>query len=169
MKGRVPILALFAAAAFVSPLKAATEIVVAAQETEAEVTPRHARVRLISLPSLTFQLRAAINCKGEAVSVTLSVADTFATRGHDELEDQRATEASLTVPARQLALAASSRFCVKDQDDTENEMLIPGFATAHASLQCQDDSGTTVHYASAPLTVRLSCALDAVESASDQD
>ena len=167
MTGRVPILALFAATTVVSPVIADSEIVVAAQETGAEVTPQHAQVRLIKLPSLTFQLRAAIHCEGEPVSVTLSVADTFSTRDRDQLAGQRATEASLTVPARQLAMAASSRFCIEDDHDSEDELLIPGFATAHASLQCETETGVTVHYASAPLSVRLSCARD--PSASDQD
>ncbi len=167
MTGRVPILALFAATTVVSPVIADSEIVVAAQETGAEVTPRHAQERLIKLPSFTFQLRAAIHCKGEPVSVTLSVADTFLTQDRDQLAGQRAAEASLTVPARQLAMAASNRFCVEDNHDTEDELFIPGFATVHASLQCETETGVTVHYANAPLSVRLSCARD--PSASDQD
>lgn len=167
MTSRVPILALFAATTVVSPVIADSEIVVAAQETGAEVTPRHTEVRLITLPSLTFQLRAAIHCKGEPVSVTLSVADTFSTQDRDQLAGQRAAEASLTVPARQLPMAASSRFCVEDDHDSEDELLIPGFATAHASLRCENETGVTVHYASAPLSVRLSCARN--PSASDQE
>lgn len=161
--GRVPILALIAAATLVSPAIADSEIVVAAQETGADVTPLSARMRLVSLPPLTFQLRAAIRCDGVPISVTLSIADTFATQGREQLEGLRATEASLTVPAQQLALAANSHFCIKDDDETGDEMLIPGFATAHASLQCENDSGVTVHYASAPLKVRLSCARELIE------
>lgn len=167
MTGRVPILALIAGTTVVSPVIADSEIVVAAQEAEAEVTLRQAPVRLINLPSLTFQVRAAIHCKGEPISVTLSVADTFSTQDRDQLAGQRATEASLTVPARQLAIAASSRFCVEDNPDSEDELLMPGFATVHASLQCENETGVTVRYASAPLSVRLSCARESDESASE--
>lgn len=167
MTGRVPILALIAAATVYSSAFADSEIVVAARKAEAEVTPRRASVRLINLPSLTFELRAAIHCKGEPVSVTLSVADTFETRDRDQMAGQRAAEASLVVPARQLALAASSRFCIEDDPDTDDELLIPGFATVHASLQCESETGLTVRYASAPLSVRLRCARDPVEGAED--
>lgn len=169
MTGRLPILALFAAATVVSPAIADSEIVVAALESTAEVTPGHARLRLIDLPPLTIHLRAAIHCKGEPISATLSVADTVSTQDREQLAGQRATEASLIVPAPQLAMAANSRFCVEGVHDTEDELLIPGFATAHASLQCEHETGVTVHYASAPISLRLTCARDPVESASDQE
>ena len=159
---RVHILALFAVATLVSPANVVgennSEIVVAALESVADVTPRDASLRLVNLPPLTFQLRAAVRCKGEPVSVTLSIADTFVTHSREQLEGLRAAEASLTVPAHQLTLAASNRFCIKDDDETGDDMLIPGFATAHASLQCESESGVTVHFASAPLKVRLNCA-----------
>jgi len=160
---KVHILALFAAVTLVSPVIADNEIIVAAQETEVVVKPRRARIRLINLPPLTFQLRAATRCKGSPSSVTVSVADTFQTLGREQLEEQGAAEVSLTVPGRQLTLAASSRFCIKDDEETRSDMLIPGFATAHASLQCESDAGVTVHYASAPLNLSLRCALDPVE------
>lgn len=132
-------------------------VVVAARETAAVVTPRAAELRLVNLPALEFALRAAIRCKGERVSLTLSIADTYTTLDAEILGDQRAAEATLTVPARQLALAASSRFCLADDDESTDELLVPGFATAHASLQCLHEEQRAVHYASAPLQVRLRC------------
>lgn len=156
-----PILAPFVAglAAFTvaTPAAASGDIVVAAQETTAVVAPSAARIKLVNLPSLKFGLRAAFRCTGEPVSVTFSIADTFATLHHDELAGLRAAEATLTVPPRQLALAASSRFCQADDPDTADELLVPGLVTAHASLRCSDDDGDSVHFASAPLQVRLTC------------
>jgi len=163
------ILALFVLAAAVSPAIADNTIVVAAQEVEATVTPRPDHARVINLPPLTFQLRAAIRCSGKPVSVTLSVADTFVTAGRDELEGQRATEASLTVPPRQLTMASSRLFCTESEDESEDELFAAGFATAHASLQCETETGLSVLYASAPLNVRLSCARLPVDSELDQD
>lgn len=165
---KVHILALFAAVTLVSPViaysEADNEIVVTAKEAEAVVKPRLAQTPLIDLPPLTFHLRAAILCTGSPTSVTVSVADTFQTLNHEQLEGQRAAEATLTVPGRQLKLAASRHFCIKDDEETGDEILIPGFATAHASLQCESDAGVTVHYASAPLSLSLRCALDSGES-----
>jgi hypothetical protein len=156
-----PILALFAAtlSALFAPVPAAAggDIVVAAQETTAVVTPRPARMKLVNLPALEFALRAAFKCKGEPVSLTLSISDTHTTLPQERLADQRAAETTLTVPPQQLALAASNRFCVADDPDTADELLVPGLATAHASLRCSTDDGVSVHFASSPLQVRLIC------------
>lgn len=156
-----PILALFVAGlsalTAAAPAAASGDIVVAAQETTVVVAPSAARTKLVSLPPLKFGLRAAFRCKGEPVSVTLSIADTFETLQQDQLAGLRAAEAALTLPPRQLALAASSRFCRADDPDTADELLVPGLVTAHASLRCSDDAGDSVHFASAPLQVRLIC------------
>lgn len=158
---RSHILALFAlivaTLAGFAPAHADGRIVVAAQETSAIVEPREASLKLVNLPALEFALRAAIRCKGDMVSLTLSVADTFKTLGADDLAGKRAAEATLTVPARQLALAASSQFCISGDEPSSDELLVPGLATAHASLHCARDGATSVHYASAPLQVRLIC------------
>jgi hypothetical protein len=165
--GRAPILALFAFAAAVSTVAADDTIVVAAQEVEAAVAPRPVRARVVDLPPLTFELRAAIRCEGSPVSVTLSIADTFVTRTRAELDGQRATEASLTVPASQLAMAANRQFCT--EEESADELFAPGFATAHASLQCENESGGSVLFASAPLNLRLSCARPTDASEAGQD
>jgi hypothetical protein len=143
-------------------------IIVAARETTALVTPRTADLPLVNLPALEFALRAAIRCKGDPVSLTFSIADTVRTLDSELLGDQRAAETTLTVPPHQLALVASSRFCLADDDTSTNELLVPGMATAHASLQCLDDGRLAVHFASAPLQVRLSCER-APDDARDQE
>jgi hypothetical protein len=160
MRTRSPIVALFGATviALTLPVQADGDIVVAARETQAVVEPRSPRLRLVNLPTLEFALRAAIKCKGEPVSVTLSVSDTFRTLTGDDLDNERAAETILRVPARQLALAASSRFCIADDPESADELLVRGFATAHASLRCHAGDSTSAHFASAPLQVRLKCA-----------
>ena len=152
-----PILALFAAAMTAASAVAAGDIVIAARETTAVVAPREARLKLVNLPALEFALRAAFKCSGKPVSVTLSISDTHATLSQDQLADRRAAETTLTVPPHQLALAASSRFCIAGDPNTADELLVPGLATAHASLQCSDENGASVHFASSPLQVRLIC------------
>lgn len=160
---RAPILALFAATAYIPTALGGESVVVAAKETEAVVAPRAANLRLLNLPALDFGLRATINCTGRAESLTLSVADTHTTLGEDTIADRRSAEAVLTVPARQLTLAASSRFCLKDDSASAGELLVPGLATAHASLRCRNKDGATVHFASAPLQVRLRCSRPSTE------
>ena len=167
--GRVPILALFVIATAVSTAAADNVIVVAAQETEATVAPRPASMRVVNLPPLTFKLRATIQCKGEPVSVTLSVADTYVTRDREELDGRRATEAVLSVPAQQLTMASNRNFCVAGDSETKDELFAPGFATANASLLCEDEAGVSVHYTSAPLNVQLTCAREPIDDGVAQE
>ena len=153
------ILALFAAliTVFALPASADGDIVVAAPETEVRVAPRAANLRLVNLPSLEFALRAAYRCRGEVVSLTLSVSDTVRTLARAALADRRAAEVSLAVPAQQVAMAATAGFCVAGDPESANELQVAGFATAAASLRCSHEGSDSVRYASAPLTVRLVC------------
>jgi hypothetical protein len=163
---RASILALFVATGYIPIAFAGESVVVAAKETEVVVEPHAADLRSIDLPALDFGLRAAIECTGTAESLTLSVADTYTTLVQDAIADQRSADILLTVPARQLALAASSNFCLKDDLASTDELLVPGLATAHASLRCRNEDSVTVHFASAPLQVRLRCGRPSTE---DQD
>jgi hypothetical protein len=153
-----PFLALLVTIAL--PADADTDIVVAAQETEVLVAPRAAHLRLVNLPALEFALRAAYRCRGDVISLTLSVSDTVRTLAQDALVDQRAAEVRLAVPAQQVAMADSGGFCVAGDPDSAGELRVAGFATAAASLRCKRDGSDTVRYASAPLTVRLVCVRD---------
>ena len=151
-----PFLALLLSIAL--PADADNEIVIAAQEAEVRVAPRAAHLRLVNLPALEFALRAAYRCRGEVISLTLSVSDTVQTLARDLLADQRAAEVRLAVPAQQVAMADSGGFCVAGDPETADELRVAGFATAAASLRCSRDGNDSVRYASAPLTVRLVCA-----------
>ena len=154
----VPILALLATVFLVAESAVADgSVVVAAQETLVSVAPHDVRQRLTRLPAIEFGLRAAIRCSGIPTSLTLSISDTFKSIGAERLDGKRAVEVALTVPPRQLALAASRQFCISDDDKPVNELLVPGFVTAHASLRCEKDGISTMHFASAPLQLRLAC------------
>ncbi len=148
-----------------------SSVVVAAQETRVSVAPRSARLRLVNLPAIEFGLRAAIRCSGIPISLTLSISDTFKSISAEGREGERAIETTLKVPPRQLALAASRQFCISDDDDSVNELLVPGFVTAHASLRCEKEGVSTMHFASAPLQLRIACdrppANDGQESSDD--
>ncbi len=154
----VPILAPLAVSLLAAaPVYADNGIIVAAQETRVKVVPRAAQLRLINLPAIDFGLRASLRCSGNPVSLTLSISDTYTTLTAASLVGRRAVETNLVVPARQIALAASRQFCIADDDDSMSELLVPGLVTAHASLRCEKNGASTVHYASAPLLLRLTC------------
>jgi hypothetical protein len=161
---RASILALFLGSSYFPTAIAGESVMIAAKETEATVAPRAARLKLVNLPALEFSLRATIKCVGEAESLTFSIADTYKTLATDAITGRRSAEMALSVPARQLALAASSTFCLRGDPAGTDELLVPGFATAHASLRCRNEDGVTVHFASAPLQVRLSCQRPSTEN-----
>ena len=165
------ILAPFAATVvtLVPSARAETDIVLAAPETEIHVAPRAAHIRFVNLPPLEFSLRAAYRCRGEVVSLTISVSDTAKTLAGVELADHRAAEARLIVPARQVAMADNGAFCVIGDPQSADEIMVEGFATAAASLRCNNDGRESMRYASAPLTVRLRCSRDEDQSASPGD
>jgi len=154
----VTILALFLAAVGVLEASAEDRLFLAAQETEALIEPREAQQRLAKLPELTFDLRVAIECPGETESLTLSIADTFKTLGKEDLGAHRSAETSLRVPASQLTLGTGENFCIRDDaKQAADELVVPGFLTAFASLRCAGQEGPSMHFASAPLQVRLKC------------
>lgn len=153
----VPILALFGAAIGIPFAHADGKVTITAKDAAAHVEPHAARLKLINLPALEFNLHASVKCSGDAESLTLSVADTVTTLDSEALADRQSAEASLNVPARQVALAASSHFCLEDDASSADELVVPGFMTAHASLRCADEDGITAHFASAPLQIRLVC------------
>lgn len=164
-----PIATIVVATGFFSPVAADGTIVVAARETSVAVSPRAADLELVNLPAIEFALRAAIQCSGEPVSVTLSVADTFRTIGREALRRQRAAEATIEVPPGQVALAASNAFCIAGDAQTSDELLLPGFTTLHASLRCSANGVESLHSASAPLQLRLSCVREPEEHQESSD
>ena len=160
---QVPILALFIAAMLAPCAHADGSVTIAAHHAEARVAPRARDLKLVNLPALDFRLRTSLSCRGSAESLTLSVADTVTTLGRDELSEQSSADVSLSVPAQQVALAASSDFCLVQDPASADELTVAGLVTAHASLRCSDGGRSSAHFASVPLEVRLVCARDPVE------
>ena len=134
-----------------------------AQPAQAIVAPRALDLKLVNLPTLDFRLRASLSCPDNAESLTLSVADTVTTLDRDDLSEQTSAEALLRVPAQQVALAASSHFCLAGDAAGADELTVAGLVTAHASLRCSDDDHASAHFASVPLEVRLVCVRETVE------
>jgi len=154
----VSILALFLSAVCILDASAENRVFLAAQETETTIEPRAVQQRHANLPALTFDLRVVVECPGETESLTLSIADTFKTLDKEDIEGRRSAETSLSVPASQLALTASDSFCIEDDtEEAADELVVPGFLTAFASLRCAGQDGPSMHFASAPLQVRLKC------------
>ena len=149
--------------AFAADARAGNDVVVAAPLTSVAVEPRAARLKLVNLPALEFALRAVYRCTGEPVALTLSIADTARSIDRDELLDGRAAEVTLRVPARQVAMADSGKFCISDDPASADELHVDGFATATVSLRCNDDGSVSVHYSSVPLNVRMTCARGEVQ------
>lgn len=160
---QVPILALFIAAIATPCAYADGNLMVTAQAAEALVTPRAPDLKLVNLPTLDFRLRASLSCSHNAESLTLSVVDTVTTLDRDDLNEQTAAEALLRVPAQQVALAASSHFCLVGDPASADELTVAGLVTAHASLRCADEGRSSAHFASVPLEVRLVCVRETVE------
>ena len=161
----VPILALFLSAVGVLDAFAEDRVFLAAQEAEAAIEPRDSQQRVADLPALTFDFRVAIECPGETESLTLSVADTFETLGKEDIGARRSAETSLSVPASQMTLGSGDKFCIKDgAEEANEELVVPGFLTAFASLRCAGRAGPSMHFASAPLQVRLKCAREPSET-----
>ena len=142
---------------FAADARAGNDIVIAAPVTSVAVEPRAARLKLVNLPILEFALRAVYRCAGEPVALTLSVADTARSIDRDDLLDRRAAEVTLQVPASQVAMADSGKFCISDDPESADELHVDGFATAAASLRCDDGGVVSVHYSSVPLNVRMTC------------
>ena len=160
---QVPILALFIATVVTPCAHADGSVIVVAEQAEAIVAPRPADSKLVNLPALDIRLRASLSCAGNAESLTLSVADAVTTLGSETLGEQTSAEASLTVPAKQVALAASSHFCLREDPTSSNALTVSGLVTAHASLRCNTDNRLSAHFASTPLEVRLVCARETLE------
>lgn len=154
---QVHILAPIAFVATFSPALADGILSMRALEISAVVQPRPAQQALISLPNLDFAVELSWQCSEAQPSVTLSVADTLHILDEDALNGTQPATVTISVPGRQLKLAAHPSFCVADDPESARELQVTGLATAHASLRCTGDSGPSVVFASAPLPVTLAC------------
>jgi len=137
---------------------------VKAKEAKALIQPRDAQQQHVSLPALDVAVLATMACPlgANAESLTVSVSDTHryfsADLLSDPLSDNAPLEAALSVPADQLAPVAIPDFCVSGEQSDDEELELPGIATAHISLRCLgDDDSRSVHFSSVSVPVRLYC------------
>ncbi len=131
-----------------------------ANETSAQLLPRKQGPQQVSLPSLEFSLLATVACPSDAdvEAVTVSIADTHKRFGPAEIGNEAALDVRISVPAKQIAPVAIADFCIDGGPGDEKGLLVPGVATAQASLRCRSETGLSVFFASAVLPLRLDCA-----------
>lgn len=135
-------------------------LTVRATEAIVEIQPGDALRHQLALPALDVTLLAAFSCQNgnKAASLTVSISDTYQYYGPDLLGDAASVEASFNVPANQLAPVSVPGFCVQGQPAVSRSLLLPGIATAQASLRCGGDDGTaSVHFDSVSVPVTLYC------------
>jgi len=144
-----------------------TMITVQATEATAHLESRSSDRPHARLPALDLSLRASFACPEDTVadSLTVSVSDTHRRYGAKEIANTSVFEASLRVPAEQLAPISAPDFCVDGAPMDEEGLLLTGVATAQVSLHCRGEpKSSSVHFASVALPVRLHC-----RAVSDQD
>ncbi len=167
---RVPVPVLLAVCLSVTggTASAAGVLTVHANEASTQIQPRGQGQQLSKLPPLDVSIVAEFNCAAgtDAESITVSIADTHRHYGREEIADATTFEASLRLPASQIAPISSADFCVLGTPSDEKGLLVPGVASAQVSLRCRDESTLTAHFASVPLPLRLFCATDEYQSSS---
>lgn len=143
-------------------------LTVHATEANIQITPRDPGQLQTVLPALDIAVVAQFNCTkdGTAESLTVSVADTHVRFGSEEIADTTSLEASLRVPATQIAPIAATGFCIKNSPPELEELIVPGVASAQVSLRCHSARGPSVHFASVSLPLRLDCESDESQESS---
>jgi len=136
-----------------------TPLTVHAFEASTQLTPRAPGAAQTRLPSLQFSIVATINCAADtkAQSITVSAIDTHQHIDLEATPNAEAVEASLHLPANQIAPVSAAEFCVIGAPSDEEGLLVPGIATAQVSLRCLGESTTSVHFAAVSLPLRLLC------------
>lgn len=129
------------------------------------VGPWAAGRTLVSLPTLEFNFRLEPLCADgwQPRSLSLSVADsrlTLAPTGAPGASDT--LEASLTVPAAQLAPLPVAGFCESPTEGGEPqsgvaELTIDAAVSAQASLLCSNGDAERLTFVARPLAVTLVC------------
>ena len=165
---RVPIL-LAACLCVTTELAAAdASLRLLANESSAQLVIRERGPQQVSLPPLEFSLLATIACPpgSDVESVTVSIADTHKRFGPNEISDEAALDVPISVPANQVAPVTVADFCVDDETGDEKSLLVPGVATAQASLRCRSQNESFLYFTSAALPLRLHCVPDVNQDAS---
>ncbi len=144
---------------------------VEARESAARLEPRSPDQANVKLPALEIVIVADFQCPpgSIATSLTVSVSDTHEAFGSEQLAGVVSVNATLSVPARQLAPVSIPAFCVGDTPTVDPELKVPGIATAQVSLRCGGADDASMYFSSAPVPVRLYCAADAEPESSSTE
>lgn len=131
----------------------------------ARVNIEPAEQRSRNLPVLEFQLELQPVCREPAVAthLSLSVADVRKRWSGESLK--QAIEASLVVPARQIA-PLHTDFC--STEDYGKSELIRAVLTAQLALACTAGDSLSIEYLSLPMDVELTCVQPSDSGASDE-
>jgi hypothetical protein len=133
------------------------QLTVQALEAVAQITPHAAGQRQIYAPKLSFSLRTRFACRGNAVPVSLSIGIADTLYRHVPAAGHRSLLATVEVPAGQIAPINIGNFCVAGHNGADNDLLLPGVATAQVSLHCDVSAPPVVQVTSVPLPLRLTC------------
>ena len=142
-----------------------------------EVTPAVAALqplaegrRLLRLPALEFQFGVNASCGPDqaVASVSISIADTRKTLGAEAFRDNAVVNATVALPARQIAPVAVDGFCPASQTESSS-LLIQGAVTAHLSLRCASADGDSIAYTSQSLDVTVVCDTDSADQGAEAD
>ncbi len=156
--------AIVASAAIATETEPVHEIGITANVPSVTVTPRRAGPILMRLPSLTYALTVAVECGAnwQPESVTISVADSGASLGAEELRAGKELKLELRIPSNQIAPLRMEKFCIANDMDgpdatIESRITVAGVMSAQASLRCATKSEQTTMYVTKLLDVVLEC------------
>lgn len=136
-----------------------TALMLHATEASLFLAPRNSNQTYVNLPALDIAVVAEFNCAAgvAAESITVSVADTHIRFSSEEINDATSINATLRLPADQIAPISIQDFCVTDVASEIEDLLIPGVASAQVSLRCGSEDESSIHFASIALPLRLHC------------
>lgn len=123
--------------------------------------------RPISLPTLTFTLRAQARCPAAETpeSISVSIADTRITIYPDS-DSNDIIEKSIRVSQKQLGPVAVESFCLAENNADVGELLeLDDALSAQLSLRCVGENSESISYQTAALSVSLLCEVTAPPSA----
>jgi len=161
---RLTILSLLAAYLCIATTVATADGVLKVHATEAstQISPRDPGQQQTTLPSLDIGVIADVNCAvgAKAESITVSVADTSIRFDATEIAEADTVNASLHLPANQIAPISAASFCIQGESSEDTELLLPGIASAQVALLCRSETSSSMYFASVALPLRLQCATD---------
>ena len=116
--------------------------------------------RPLRLDTLDIPIRVEAECEPgtNAASISISIADTREAHRFSESSGPVYIDTTLQLPDRQIAPIVIEEFCTSDEGaNGVPQLLVPDAFTAQVSLHCAGESHQSMHYAVAPIDLRLNC------------